>query len=65
MARVEDCPGFETFGADVKATCEKLGISRRELALKVRQSYVASNASWDPRGEKMKAPASRELSFAC
>ncbi|MBP3852446.1 MAG: helix-turn-helix transcriptional regulator [Erysipelotrichaceae bacterium] len=35
MAKVEDCPGFETFGADVKATREKLGISRRELAAKI------------------------------
>ena len=35
MAKVEDCPGFETFGADVKAAREKLGISRRELAEKI------------------------------
>ena len=43
MAKVEDCPGFETFGADVKAAREKLGISRRELAEKIgvdpRYSY--------------------------
>ena len=31
MAKVEQCPGFETFGADVKTAREKLGISRREL----------------------------------
>ena len=35
MAKVEQCPGFETFGADVKAAREKLGISRRELAEKI------------------------------
>lgn len=35
MAKVEDCPGFETFGADVKSAREKLGISRRELAEKI------------------------------
>ena len=35
MAKIEQCPGFETFGADVKAAREKLGISRRELAEKI------------------------------
>lgn len=35
MAKIEQCPGFETFGADVKAVREKLGISRRELAEKI------------------------------
>ena len=35
MAKVEQCPGFETFGADVKTAREKLGISRRELAEKI------------------------------
>ena len=35
MAKVEQCPSFETFGADVKAEREKLGMSRRELAEKI------------------------------
>ena len=35
MAKVEQCPGFKTFGADVKAAREKLGMSRRELAEKI------------------------------
>lgn len=35
MAKVEQCPGFGTFGADVKAAREKLGMSRRELAEKI------------------------------
>ena len=35
MAKVEQYPGFETFGADVKAAREKLGMSRRELAEKI------------------------------
>lgn len=35
MAKIEDCPGFETFGADVKAAREALNISRRLLAEKV------------------------------
>ena len=35
MEKIEQCPGFETFGADVKAAREKLGMSRRELAEKI------------------------------
>lgn len=35
MAKVKDCPGFENFGADVKAGRETLGISRRVLAEQV------------------------------
>ena len=35
MAKIEDCPGFETFGADVKAARETLNISRRALAEQV------------------------------
>ena len=35
MEKIEQCPGFETCGADVKAAREKLGMSRRELAEKI------------------------------
>lgn len=35
MAKIEDCPGFETFGSDVKAARESLNISRRALAEQV------------------------------
>ena len=35
MAKIQDCPGFETFGADVKAGREAQGISRRALAEQV------------------------------
>ena len=35
MAKIEDCPGFETFGSDVKAAREALNISRRALAEQV------------------------------
>ena len=35
MARIEDCPGFETFGSDIKAAREALNISRRILAERV------------------------------
>ena len=44
MANIADCPGFETFGADVKSGREALGISRRILAEKVGISprYLAN-----------------------
>ncbi len=32
MAKVEDCPGFETFGADVKAAREAKRLTRKTLA---------------------------------
>lgn len=32
MAKVEDCPGFETFGADVKAARKAKHLARRALA---------------------------------
>ena len=39
MAKIEDCPGFETFGSDVKAAREALNISRRALAEQVSISF--------------------------
>lgn len=35
MAKVEDCPGFETFGKDVQTAREAVGLSRRALAEQV------------------------------
>ena len=35
MSNVKDCPGFETFGADVQQAREVVGMSRRELAERV------------------------------
>ena len=32
MAKVEDCPGFETFGEDVRAAREALGLTIKALA---------------------------------
>lgn len=32
MANIEDCPGFETFGADVKAARKAKRLSRKVLA---------------------------------
>ena len=35
MPNVKDCPGFESFGADVQQAREAVGMSRRELAERV------------------------------
>ena len=35
MLNVKDCPGFETFGADVQQARDAVKMSRRELAEKV------------------------------
>lgn len=32
MAKIEDCPGFETFGADVKAARKAKHLTRKDLA---------------------------------
>ncbi len=44
MAHVRDCPGFESFGKDVRAGREALRISRKDLAETVHIShrYLAS-----------------------
>ena len=44
MAKVKDCPGFETFGADIKAAREALNMSRRVLAeqIHVDPRYLAN-----------------------
>ena len=34
MPNVKDCPGFETFGADVQQAREAVKMSRRELTEK-------------------------------
>ena len=35
MAKVEDCPGFETFGADVKAARKARRLARKALAIQL------------------------------
>ena len=35
MAKVKDCPGFETFGADVKEARKAKNLARKDLAEKV------------------------------
>ena len=44
MAKVEDCPGFETFGADVKAAREAKRLARKTLAemVGIEWRYLAS-----------------------
>lgn len=39
MAEVKDCPGFETFGEDIRASREALGMGRKELAEEADISY--------------------------
>ena len=44
MANVKDCPGFETFGADVKAARSAKHLSRRTLAeiVNIDSRYLAN-----------------------
>lgn len=44
MAKVEDCPGFETFGADVKAARKAKHLTRKDLAEKenIESRYLAN-----------------------
>lgn len=44
MAKIEDCPGFETFGADVKAARKAKHPTRKDLAEKVNieSRYLAN-----------------------
>lgn len=35
MARIEDCPGFEAFGADIKEARKAKRLTRKDLAEKV------------------------------
>lgn len=44
MAKVEDCPGFETFGADVKVARKARRLSRKTMAeiINVDSRYLAN-----------------------
>ena len=44
MANIKDCPGFETFGADVKAAREAKRLSRKTLAetVNIDSRYLAN-----------------------
>lgn len=44
MAKIEDCPGFETFGADVKEARKAKHLTRKDLAEKVNSEsrYLAN-----------------------
>ena len=44
MAKIEDCPGFETFGADVKEARKVKHLTRKDLAEKVNieSRYLAN-----------------------
>ena len=47
MAKVEDCPGFETFGADVKAAREANRLTRKTL-----QNWLGLNGGILPTSKK-------------
>ena len=44
MAKIQDCPGFETFGADVKAARKQMRLSRQKVAelLNISQFYLVN-----------------------
>ena len=44
MAKMKDCPGFETFGEDVKRARREMRISRQKLAeiVHISQVYLAN-----------------------
>lgn len=44
MAKIEDCPGFETFGADVKAARKAKRLARKTLAemVHIESRYLAN-----------------------
>lgn len=44
MAKIENCPGFETFGADVKAARKAKRMARRTLAelVSIDSRYLAN-----------------------
>ena len=41
MAKVKDCPGFETFGADVKEARKAKNLARKDLAEKVNIGFLS------------------------
>ena len=44
MANIKDCPGFETFGEDVRAGREAQGIVRKALAEMVASFFASISA---------------------
>ena len=43
MAKVKDCPGFETFGADVKEARKAKNLARKDLAEKLNNDRQAGD----------------------
>ena len=46
MPNVKDCPGFETFGADVQQAREAVKMSRREMCIRDRVSHIQIPPGW-------------------
>ena len=64
MAKVEDCPGFETFGADVKAARKARRLARKALAemVGIEWRYLANIENPQPPGRD---PAYQDLRASC
>ena len=64
MAKVEDCPGFETFGADVKEARKAKNLARKDLAEKVNidTRYLANIEN---EGTNRTAASSRSCLIEC
>ncbi len=45
MAKIEDCPGFETFGEDVRTAREALGLTIKVLAEQINVAISTLNFS--------------------
>ena len=59
MAKVEDCPGFETFGADVKAARKAKHLTRKVLAemVGIEWRYLANIEN---KGQDLQAQLPRQ-----
>lgn len=64
MANIEDCPGFETFGADVKAARQAKRISRKAMAEKINIDWRYL-ANIENEGAILSLPVVIQLIKAC
>ena len=52
MANIKDCPGFETFGADVKEARKVKQLSRKTLAEQVNIDWRYQQKLCEPAGHQ-------------
>ena len=65
MAKVEDCPGFETFGADVKEARKAKNLARKDLAEKGEQLIPGNLANIENEGTIPSLPVIIQLVKIC